>query len=481
MVENGPEERMLYRDLREWIERADEVGELKRVNGADWNLEVGALAEVAQRLDHSPAVLFDNIRGYPQGRRILTGVHNPTLKRQCLTNHLPLDCDRDRFIQAWKERLNDRRMIPPRLVADGPLLENVFEGSDIDLFALPIPQWHEEDGGRYLGTADITITRDPDDGWVNLGCYRVMAHDRDTLALYMSPGHHGNIHRQKYFDRKKPMPVAISFGPDPLLWLAAMMDLDWGVSELDYAGGLRGEPFDVIEGKYTGLPIPAAAEIVVEGEVLPGTAIKEGPFGEFTGYYASGERAEPMLKVKRLMHRNDPIITGAPPIRPGPGADSTLIRSAFIWDHLEKAGVPDVTGVACYQTRFFIAVSIRQRYPGHARQAAVVASQCRAGALLSRYVVVVDDDIDIWDFNDVLWAICTRADPANDIEIMRRCWSNPLDPIIPPRERGFNSRAVIDACRPYEWAKDFPPVSGASAELKERVLKKFGRRLVHAK
>src|ERR1051325_8859187 len=113
-------DRMLYRALRDWLARADEVGELKRVDGADWNLEVGAVAEVAQRLDHSPAVLFDNIRGYPQGRRILTRVHNPTLKRPCLTNHLPLDCDRGRFIQAWKERLNNRRMIPPRVVADGP-------------------------------------------------------------------------------------------------------------------------------------------------------------------------------------------------------------------------------------------------------------------------------------------------------------------------------------------------------------------------
>lgn len=472
---------MLYKDLRGWIERADELGELRRVDGADWNLEIGALAEAAQGMADSPAVLFDKIQGYPQGRRVLTGIHNPTLKRQCLTNHLPLDYNRDQFIQAWKERLNRPRLIPPETVRGGPLLENVHEGKAIDLFSLPVPYWHEQDGGRYIGTADLVITRDPDEGWVNLGCYRVMAHDRDTLALYMSPGHHGNIHRQKYFDRNEPLPVAICFGPDPLLWLAAMMDLDWGASEYDWAGGIRGAPFEVIAGKHTGLPLPADGEVVIEGEVVPGGKIKEGPFGEFTGYYASGERAEPLLKVKRLMHRDDPILTGAPPIRPAAGADATLIRSAFIWDYLEKAGVPDVRGVACYQTRFFLAVSIRQRYPGHARQAALVASQCRAGALLTRYVVVVDDDVDIWDFNDVLWAMCTRADPAADIDIARRCWSNPLDPIIPRAERGFNSRALIDACRPYEWMKDFPPVSGASAELKERVLKKYGARIVHAK
>ena len=175
------------------------------------------------------------------------------------------------------------------------------------------------------------------------------------------------------------------------------------------------------------------------------------------------------------MHRNDPIITGSPPFRPQPGADncSALIRAAFIWDSLDKAGVPDVRGVACYQNRFFTVVSIKQRYPGHAKQAAVIANQCQTGAYLSRYVVVVDEDIDVTDINDVLWAMCTRVDPEKSIEIIRRCWSGPLDPIIPRDEKGFSSRAIIDACRPYEWMKDFPPVSGASKELKQQVLEKY--------
>ena len=131
-----------------------------------------------------------------------------------------------------------------------------------------------------------------------------------------------------------------------------------------------------------------------------------------------------------------------------------------------------------------VVVAIKQRYPGHAKQAAVIAAQCRAAALLTRYVVVVDDDIDIWDSNELLWALCTRTDPIKDIDIMRRCWSNPIDPIIPPEERGFQSRAIIDACRPYEWINDFPKVSGASPELKKKMIEKFGaslagRRLRH--
>jgi 4-hydroxy-3-polyprenylbenzoate decarboxylase len=128
-----------------------------------------------------------------------------------------------------------------------------------------------------------------------------------------------------------------------------------------------------------------------------------------------------------------------------------------------------------------VALSIKQRYPGHARQAALVASQCRAAALLTRYVMVVDDDIDIWDSNDLLWALCTRTDPAKDIEILHRCWSNPIDPIIPPSERGFQSRGIIDACRPYEWMSEFPRVSGASIELKEKMKQKFGASLADKK
>lgn len=467
---------MQYHDLRDWIQKVEEFGELKTVQGADWDLEIGAVTEVAARGETSDAILFDNINGYPAGHRVLVGM-NQSLKRQCLTTHLPVEYDRMQFIDAWKKRLNHPTLIPPRTVNDGPVLENVFEGKDIDIFSLPVPHWHEEDGGRYIGTADVTITRDPEEGWVNLGCYRVMVHDRDTLALYISPGKHARIHRQKRFDRNEPLPVAICFGQEPLLYLAASKQLPWGSSEYDYVGGIRGEAVQVISGDYTGLPIPAFAEVVIEGEVLPDQQKTEGPFGEWTGYYASGEREEPVLKVKRLMHRNHPIITGDPPFRPLPGADAGLIRSAFIWDHMEKAGVPDIRGVACYQGRFFTAVSIKQRYPGHAKQAGMIAAQCHTGAYLGRYAVVVDDDIDVWDINDILWALCTRVDPVQDIDFIRRSWSGPLDPIVPRDKKGLSSRAIIDACRPYEWLKDFPHVSGARADLKKTVLNKFGKYL----
>lgn len=461
---------MLYRDLREWLVKVEEAGELKTIPGVDWNLEMGAVAE----LFPAYAVLFDSIKDYPPGYRVVVGLLS-SLKRSSLTSHLPLDTDRNSFISAWRDRLHSLRPLPPVEVEDGPLLENVKSGKEINLWDFPAPKWHELDGGRYIGTADVAITADPEDGWINLGTYRVMVHDRDMLTLYISPGKHGRIHREKYFAAKKPCPVAITFGQDPLLFLLASKQMPFGESEYDYAGAIRGAPYEVIRGELTGLPIPAYAEIAVEGEILPDEKVSEGPFGEWTGYYASGEQKESVVRVKRLMHRNHPIITGAPPFRQPAGADTcnSLVRAAAIWNTLEKAGVPEIRGVACYQAFFFTVVAIRQRYPGHARQVGVLASHCDNAGYMGRYVVVVDDDIDVADFNDVLWAMCTRVDPIKSIEFTERCWSGPLDPIIPKAEKGFNSRAIIDACRPFEWMKDFPPVSGASKELKDKVKKKY--------
>ncbi|MGH6630053.1 MAG: UbiD family decarboxylase, partial [Burkholderiales bacterium] len=347
----------------------------------------------------------------------------------------------------------------------------------IELLSLLAPHWHEGDGGRYIGSLNATITRDLDEGWINVGCYRVMVHDRDTLALYMSPGHHGNIHRQKYFDRGEPFPVAISFGPDPLLWFFGQMEIPAGESEYDYAGGVRGESYEVILGKHTGLPIPAYSEIAIEGEVIPGTKIPEGPFGEFTGYYAGGLRSEPMLKVKRLMYRNDPILTGAPPFKPAAGAENNLLRAAYIWHYLENAGVPDVRSVAYHQTRLLVAVSIKQRYPGHARQAGHIAAMCHVGAYAGKYIIVTDEDIDVSNLEELIWAMLTRSDPVESIDIIKNAWSTPLDPRIPPWQKEAkdftNSRAIIDACRPFHWRDQFPAVNAPSLEDARRIREKY--------
>ncbi|MBI4318947.1 MAG: UbiD family decarboxylase [Chloroflexi bacterium] len=469
---------MFARDLRDWIRQVDELGELRTVDGATWQEDIGMATDLLTRKEGTPAVVFDNIPGYPQGYRVMVNSFG-SLRRIALTLGLPIDAGPQELIGLWRRKLAGLKPIPPVYVSDGPVMENVQEGDDVDAFSFPTPQWHEQDGGRYIGTGSCDITRDPDEGWVNLGVYRVMIHDAKRLGFYISPGKHGRIHREKYFSRGELCPVVVAVGLDPMLYLATATEVPYGVCEYDWAGGIKGEPVRVIKGKHTGLPIPADAEIVLEGFASPQDRLLEGPFGEWTGYYASASREEPVIDIKAIYYRNDPIIFSSPPNKPpdDQARYRAFMRSALMREDIEKAGVPDIAGVWCHPvggSRLLLAVSITQRYPGHARQAGHVAAMCHSGAYLGRYVVVVDEDIDVTDLNEVVWAMCTRADPAGAIDIINRAWSGPLDPAIHPDGKGFNSRAIIDACRPFEWKDKFPPVNEPSPEVKRKALEKWG-------
>ena len=357
------------------------------------------------------------------------------------------------------------------------------EGDAIDLFQFPTPIWHDCDGGRYIGTASITITTDSKREWVNFGTYRNMIHDRNTLGFYASPGKHGRLHRETFWKEGKPCPVVVTFGQDPLLFQAASgFDVPWGTSELELAGAVKGEPIDCIRGEITGLPIPAYAEVAIEGESYMDEKVEEGPFGEFTGYYASHKRPEPVIHVKRLYYRNDPIITGCPPARPP--AESTFARhplkSAGVWNTLEKAGLSGIRGVCMHPvgaTYFFTSVSIKQAYAGHAKQAGMLAASVHGAAYMARFVIVVDEDINPFKLDDVLWALCTRCHPDRDINIINRTWSGPLDPNIPAGQPGFASCAIIDATRPFEWKEDFPPTVTFDDKVLANTRKKWGKLL----
>jgi len=476
---------MPFNDLREFIEAARAIGDVKDIHGAHWDLELGALTEIFAFRDNFPLLLFDQIPGHPASYRVASNLLNHP-RRSALAVGMPIDLSRTEMVRRWKELLKSVNPIAPRVVSDGPLLENVRTGEQVDVTVFPTPRWHEQDGGRYIGTACCVITADPDDGWVNLGIYRVQVHDRNTLGLYISPGHHGRIIREKYWAKGKACPVAVTFGQDPLLWLVAGQSVPYGVSEYGYAGGLRQAPVDVVCGALTGLPIPASAEIAVEGEVPPPSEESrvEGPFGEWPGYYAHGARQEPVIRVKGLYFRNDPVIAGAPPLKPPTLNFGVPIGAAAIWNYLESAGVPDVRGVWCFVGGSaagggapFIVVSVKQRYHGHAQQAAIAALGCRAGNYHGRFIVVVDDDINPADLGDVIWAISTRCDPKSAMTVIDGSWSTPLDPAMPPDKKDAgdftNSRAVINACRPYAWIDRFPPVNVLSPELRDRIRKKW--------
>lgn len=467
--------------LRHWVESMRSRGDLMETDGADWDLEIGGLTElVSAASQEPPAILFDHIPRYPPGFRVLTNLVD-TPARLAYTLGMEHQGTALDFVRSWRRRQGEIGAVPPRVVPVADHFPNIDTDEEIDLFRFPIPRWHEGDGGRYIGTACMVLTRPPDSGDdrdVNAGTYRVMVHDRNHMASFISPGKGGRVHRDRHFAEGRGCPVVVVAGQDPLLFVASSADVPPSMNELEYAGGLLGQPIDVVSGPVTGLPIPADAEIAIEGEILLEERAPEGPFGEWTGYYASDVRDEPMIRVSSVLYKDNPIICGAPPMPPSSGKGNVrngLIRSANIWSALEAAGVPGVTGVWMPPAagRFMTIVAIEQQYPGHARQAAAVASQCRAGAYLGRYVVVVDSDVDILDLEHVLWAVCSRTDPAASIDILRDCWSGPLDPIIHPDRRGLSSRALIDATRPFQWRERFPRVSGTSPELRDRLQRKW--------
>jgi UbiD family decarboxylase len=345
------------------------------------------------------------------------------------------------------------------------------------------------DGGRYIGTCHVVIQRDPDTEWINLGTYRCMLVDRNRIALHILERQHGRIICDKYFARGQVMPVAIAIGVEPCLWFASTHHgVPWGVSEYHYAGGIKGEPIEVIKGPHTGLPLPAHAEIVIEGECHPGDLVDEGPFGEWMGYYANlglSPVPEPVIQVKTVLYRNDPILTCALPAAP-PSEEtswSCIRRSAVIWESLERQRIPGIKGVWCHEEGgggLFNVVSIQQMYTGHAREVGLIASQ--GVATIGRYTVVVDEDIDPSNLSQVIWAIATRADPERSIQILQRCGTSSADTIISPEEKRkvkvapkplHGTRAVIDACRPYEWKAEWYPTAQISSDLRASLVEKW--------
>ena len=265
------------------------------------------------------------------------------------------------LIQWWRNYMKHAPSHQPREVNGGPLLENVFEGKDINIQKIPTPIWHEHDGGPYIGTGCMVVMRDPDTGWLNYGCYRVQSHEPDVASVMMSPGKHGRIIMGKYHDRGQPCPVAVIAGMHPALLMLAGLEIPYGKNEMEAAGGILGEPIEVFNMPRTGLPVPANAEIAFEGHIHPNDLVQEGPLGEWTGYYASGSAPEPAIRIATMMHRNDPILVGAIPAVP-PNDNTFYLgtyRCGAVWNQLEAAGIPE--GQRCVGAR-------SRRQPVHAHR-----------------------------------------------------------------------------------------------------------------
>jgi UbiD family decarboxylase len=469
-----------YKDLREFITEVDALGALRRINGADPCFEIGGITEVAAGLPECPALLFDDIRGHAPGFRVFTNATTNT-QRAALALGIdpmlkPLDA-----LKAWMGKRQTLKVRAPVAATGAAFLDNSLSGSDVNLEKFPTPYWHRKDGGPYIGSGSLVIMRDADAGWINASIYRVQVHGRNKVTVQFDhQGRHGAIIAKKYWDQGKPCPLAVVNGEDPALFIAGFEYLPAGQSEYDFAGAIKEAPIEVYAGPTTGLPLPAFAELILEGQLLPPSAetLLEGPFGEFTGYYAADKRRCPVMLVTAIHHRDDPILLGSPPMKPPRFHFGLPFRAASIWSNLESAGVTDIVGVWQHVSQLMTVVALKQRYAGHAKRAGMIAA---AHSYMGRLVVIVDEDVDPSDLNDVMWAVTTRCEPSEQIDIVRDAWSSALDPRIPPedKQRGVtsHSKAIIEACRPFAWREKFPQISALTQEEAKAITQKWGNLL----
>ena len=472
-------------DIREWLDRAEGINELIQIDKpVDRDEEMSAITYLVAKQQPSPAILFDNPKGYedsPIGARMLWNILGPSSKRIALTIEEPPETPTLELIRRLKDKMKDR--IPPREIPanEAPVYENTLEGADIDLEQLPIPRHWPLDGGRYAGTADAVFTRDPDSGYLNVGTYRMMLQGKQQVGLYLSPGKDARLHITRYWEKGESVPVAAAWGIDPLFMLVGSQTFPKNVSEYEFAGGIKGEAVPVVRAQTSDLLLPANAELVVEGVIHPNSVKTEGPFGEFPGYYGRPEAGCPLVDITRVHYRSNPVLTNAI-MADYPSCEQSgffaVIRSARIWDDLDKLGIPGVQGVYAHPAGAggfgMTVISLEQRYAGHAAQCLALAAQVPGGAYYTKWIIAVDEDIDPTDMDQVIWAMSSRCNPIEDIDVLRNTWSTWLDPTQnPPEERPYGSKALINACKEHRYLPVFSKRTTLRREMYDQVAERW--------
>ncbi len=456
---------MHLKDLRDYVDILERDGELVRVKEeVDWNLEMGAIIRRCYDIG-GPAVLFENVKDYPKGFRALGASLGPSRKtghslyaRVALALGLAPGSSPQEIMAHYLKR--KEKPIKPVLVEGAPCKEFILRGQDVDLLKFPVPLIHGGDGGRYFGTWHTVITKDPDSSWVNWGMYRLMIHDRNTLGcLFPMQQHIGQMY-QKYEAKNQPMPAAVVIGGQPVIPIVSCSMLPSFVSEVEIAGGLQGAPVPLVKCETLDLEVPATAEIVLEGEVLPHERRTEGPFGEYMGYEAGKSSPKPVFRVHAITYRKNPILTFSNMGMPVQESQTVtaLTKSAEVYSELKKLGLP-VKGVFYppYGVSHLVVVSTETPFINFAKRVAHSVWATKPG-LYTYYIVVVDADVDPTNMDEVLHAITTKCHPVNGIHPVNHIPGFPvLLPFLPPKERLLGDAAgVIFDCT---WPKDWPPES----------------------
>lgn len=482
-------------DLRSALMQLEEHGELARVSReVHWDRELGTVSRVT--LGRSgPALVFGNIKGYntPSARcgKVTTGL---LASHRRIAILMGLDPGTPYAELVHHVRLRNAERLEPVTVATGPVKENIVHGAAVDLEEFPVPHWHYLDGGRYINTFAAVVTRDPDDGVMNVGVYRGMIVGRNKIAMLMVPSQHWGRHWAKWKQRGEPMPVACVYGWHPVMDVLAGSPIPPGVCEYDVMGAYLGAPVPLVDCETVDLQVPSSAEIVVEGHISPDPDAYEweGPFGEFTGYVSDVPTRRPAMEVSCVTHRDDPVFRGTlEGSLPGSSGENSYLssvqRAGIAWETLQRVGVPGIKQVYVHPVTngTTIVVQIDKVHEGHPKMVASALWSSNAALYRYKYVIVVDGDIDPSDYSAIDWAIAYHVRPGtDDIVVFPGSFGSPIDPSTPLADRdvarlgsGLWNRMLIDATRTFrydpheEWGgKNFPPTVAPAAEDLERVL-----------
>lgn len=477
---------MPYSDLREFINALEEKGELVRVKSeVDSDLEI---TEILNRLivRDGPAVIFENVKGHDIP--VVSNIFN-TVKRVAFG--LGTDEKGLRQIGEFLASLQNPappkglfeavKKIPfyknlmelsPKTVKNAPCQEVVLKEEHVDLSKFPILRCWPKDAGQLI-TWPLVITRPPDDGPVNVGIYRMQVLSRNTTIIRWLRQRGGAAHYHQWMALKRPMPVAVAIGNEPAMVIAATTPLPEDLSEFHFAGLLRRKATELVQCRSIDLAVPATSEIVLEGEILPDEFAMEGPFNDHTGYYNPAEPF-PVFHIKCITHRHKPLymatVTGRPPRE---DAILGLALNAIFLPILKKS-FPEVEDFSLPMdaVSYRIAViSIKKEYPGHTKRLMMGLWGFLKQFLYIKYIIVVDPDIDVNNWSDVIWALSTRVDPARDVTIIE---NTPVDALDFASVRpGLGSKMGIDATMKTPPEVDRP--WGEKAEMDPEIIASVDR------
>ncbi|MEC1748564.1 phenolic acid decarboxylase BsdC [Bacillus mojavensis] len=441
---------MAYQDFREFLAALEKEGQLLTVNEeVKPEPDLGAAARAASNLgDKSPALLFNNIYGYNNAQIAMNVIGS--WPNHAMMLGLPKDTPvKEQFFEFAKRY--EQFPMEVKREETAPFHENEIT-EDINLFdILPLFRINQGDGGYYLDKACV-ISRDLEDpdnfGKQNVGIYRMQVKGKDRLGIQPVPQHDIAIHLRQAEERGINLPVTIALGCEPVITTAASTPLLYDQSEYEMAGAIQGEPYRIVKSKLSDLDIPWGAEVVLEGEIIAGEREYEGPFGEFTGHY-SGGRSMPIIKIKRVYHRNNPIFEHLYLGMPWTECDYMIGINTCVplYQQLKEAYPNEIVAVNAMYTHGLIAiVSTKNRYGGFAKAVGMRALTTPHGLGYCKMVIVVDEDVDPFNLPQVMWALSTKMHPKHDAVIIPDLSVLPLDPGSNPS--GITHKMILDATTP---------------------------------